>query len=108
MTVLFKVNNFELTTVRFLGKPTARLEKEMVEREKQLMIESNIAEVREHENYINILQSVHVDYADKMDWNRILNEEGPEYVHNSKELESEIRKYTNYYIDGEIATAKKN
>ncbi|WP_155116047.1 hypothetical protein [Myroides odoratimimus] len=105
---MFKVNNFELTTVRFLGKPTARLEKEMVEREKQLMIESNIAEVREHENYINILQSVHVDYADKMDWNRILNEEGPEYVHNSKELESEIRKYTNYYIDGEIATAKKN
>ncbi|MDM1368334.1 hypothetical protein HX052_10125 [Myroides marinus] len=86
----------------------ARLEKEMVEREKQLVIEANITEAHQHENYIKVLQSVHMDYAERMDWESILDEGELEYVQSSKELESEIRKYTNDYVDNQIEIAKRD
>jgi Skp family chaperone for outer membrane proteins len=89
-------------------KRLAQREKEMAEREKQQMIESNITEVDEHNNYINVIQSVHKDYSKEMNWQEILKSEEPEYVKTSAELKDEITKYTNDYVDDQIATAKEN
>jgi hypothetical protein len=89
-------------------KRLAQLEKEAAVREKQQMIETNLSEVEEHNNYINVIQSVHKDYSKEMNWQEILESEEPEYVKNSTELKNEIIKYTNDYVDGQIVTAKEN
>lgn len=89
-------------------KRLAQLEKEAAAREKQLMIETNNQEVEEHNNYINVIQSVHKDYSKEMNWQEILESEEPEYVKTSAELKSEITKYTNDYVDDQIETAKEN
>ena len=86
----------------------AQLEKEAAAREKQLMIETNNQEVEEHNNYINVIQSVHKDYSKEMNWQEILENEEPEYVKTSAELKREITKYTNDYVDSQIETAKEN
>lgn len=86
----------------------AQLEKEAAEREKQQMIESNLAEIEEHNNYISVIQSVHKDYSKTMDWQEILDSTEPEYVKTSAELKDEITKYTNDYVDEQIAFAKEN
>lgn len=83
-------------------------EKIMAEREKQQIIESNIREVEEHNNYINVIQSVHKDYSKEMNWQEILESEEPKYVNTSAELKNEITKYTNDYVDNEILVAKEN
>lgn len=89
-------------------KRLAQLEKEAAERERQQMIESNLAEIEEHNNYISVIQSVHKDYSKEMDWQEILDSEEPEYVKTSAELKDEITKYTNDYVDDQIHTAKEN
>jgi hypothetical protein len=89
-------------------KEIAQYNKEMAEREKQRMIEANNQEVHEHNNYIKVIQSVHKDYSTQMNWEELLNREEPEYVKTSKELEDEITKFTNNYIDQQIELAKSN
>ncbi|PZW40461.1 hypothetical protein LX95_01524 [Mesonia algae] len=89
-------------------KRLAQQEKAMAEREKQQMIESNNSEVEDHNNYINVIQSVHKDYSKEMNWQQILESEEPEYVQTSSELKKEITKFTNDYIDDQITEAKGN
>lgn len=89
-------------------KRLAQQEKAMAEREKQQMIESNNSEVEDHNNYINVIQSVHKDYSTEMNWQQILESEEPEYVQTSSELKKEITKFTNDYIDDQITEAKGN
>lgn len=72
------------------------------------MIEANLSEVEKHNNYINVIQSVHKDYSKEMDWQIILDSEEPEYVRTSTELKDEITKYTNDYIDDQTHIAKEN
>lgn len=89
-------------------KRIVQLEKQMAEREKQQMISSNISEVAEHENYINVIQSVHKDYSVEMNWSRILNIKEPDYIKKSIELEDVITRSTNNFIDEQIRIAKEN
>ena len=88
-------------------KSLVKFEQEMAEREKQQMIESNISEIEEHNNYLNVIQSVHKDYSKEMNWQEILDSEEPEYVQTSVELKNEIKKHTNEYVDKKIAKAKE-
>lgn len=73
-------------------------EKEMAAQEKQQLIEANIREVEEHNNYINVIQSVHKDYSTKMNWEELLNSQEPEYVETLSELEDKIEEYVNQSI----------
>lgn len=79
-------------------KRMIQLEKEMAEQEKQQLIESNIREVEEHNNYINVIQSVHKDYSTKMNWEELLNSQEPEYVETLSELENKIEDFVKQSI----------
>ncbi|HCY00658.1 MAG TPA: hypothetical protein DG754_11015 [Bacteroidales bacterium] len=84
-----------------------QLEREQVERERYEMIKANEDEVREHNNYLEVIQSVHKSYSDQMDWEELQKQEAPQYVETAEELRDEITKFTNDHIDGEIRSLKK-
>lgn len=83
-------------------------EKEIAEQEKQQMIEANNEEVASHNNYIDVIQSVHKDYSKKMDWNELLQLNEPEYVETLSELESEIEPLVNQSIIDEKKELQEN
>lgn len=78
-------------------------EKEIAALEKQQMIEANNEEVASHNNYIDVIQSVHKDYSKKMDWNELLNSKEPEYVETLAEIENKIEPL----VDQSIIDEKK-
>lgn len=84
-----------------------QMEKEQAEREKREMIRANEEEVQEHNNYLDVIQSVHKSYSDQMNWNELQNQEAPPYVETAEELREDITKFTNDYVDQEIADFKK-
>lgn len=88
-------------------KRLKQLEKEQAEREKRQMIRANEEEVHEHNNYLNVMQSVHKSYSDQMNWEELQNQEAPPYVETAEELREDITKFTNDYVDQEIADFKK-
>lgn len=73
-------------------------EKEIATLEKQEMIEANNAEVVSHNNYIDVIQSVHKDYSKKMDWNKMLEIKEPDYVETLSEIENKIEPFVNQSI----------
>lgn len=79
-----------------------------MERERHEMIKANEDEVREHNNYLEVIQSVHKSYSDQMDWEELQKQEAPQYVETAEELRDEITKFTNDHIDGEIQSLKKS
>ncbi|MEC7753882.1 MAG: hypothetical protein VYB44_07615 [Bacteroidota bacterium] len=84
-----------------------QMEKEQAEREKQEMIRANEEEVHEHNNYLEVIQSVHKSYSDQMNWTELQNQEAPPYVETAEELREDITKFTNDYVDQQIADFKK-
>lgn len=84
-----------------------QMEKEQAEREKQEMIRANEEEVHEHNNYLGVIQSVHKSYSDQMNWTELQNQEAPPYVETAEELREDITKFTNDYVDQQIADFKK-
>lgn len=86
-------------------KRLIQLEKEVAERERLQMISSNLSEIEEHNNYIKVIQSVHKDYSQEMNWLEILESEAPEYVNTSEESKDEIIEYTNDFVKNQIELA---
>lgn len=84
-----------------------QVEKEQAEREKQEMIRANEEEVHEHNNYLEVIQSVHKSYSDQMNWTELQNQEAPPYVETAEELREDITKFTYDYVDQQIADFKK-
>jgi len=84
-----------------------QMEKEQAEREKREMIRANEEEVHEHNNYLEVIQSVHKSYSDQMNWEELQNQDAPEYVQTAEELRQEISKFTNDYVDQEIEGLKR-
>lgn len=84
-----------------------QLEREQVERERREVIRANEDEVREHNNYLEVIQSVHKSYSDQMDWEALQKQEAPQYVETAEELRDEITKFTNDHIDREVQNLKK-
>ena len=82
-------------------------EKDMAERQKQEMIRANEYEVNEHNNYINVIQSVHKDYSKPMNWEEILNCQEIKYVETAEELKSYYKQFTNEQVEQRIIEAKK-
>lgn len=83
-------------------------EKEIAAQEKQQMIEANNEEVVSHNNYIDVIQSVHKDYSKKMDWNELLQLNEPEYVETLSELESKIEPLVDQSIIDEMKELQEN
>lgn len=84
-----------------------QMEKEQAEREKQEMIRANEEEVHEHNNYLEVIQSVHKSYSDHMNWTELQNQEAPPFVETAEELRDDITKFTNDYVDQQITDFKK-
>lgn len=84
-----------------------QMEKEQAEREKREMVRANEEEVHEHNNYLDVIQSVHKSYSDQMNWEELQSQEAPEYVQTAEELRQEISKFTNDYVDQEIEGLKR-
>jgi len=84
-----------------------QMEKEQAEREKREMVRANEEEVHEHNNYLDVIQSVHKSYSDQMNWEEQQSQEAPEYVQTAEELRQEISKFTNDYVDQEIEGLKR-
>lgn len=84
-----------------------QMEKKQAEREKQDIIRANEEEVKEHNNYLSVIQSVHKTYSEKMNWESLQKKEAPQYVQTAEELREEITKFTNEYIEQEVADLKK-
>lgn len=92
---------------RDLKREQKQREREEAQQEKEAFIQNNTKEVNEHNNYINVIQTVHRDYSNPLDWNEILNQEPPKPVSSSKELETYYREYTNKQVDEKIEDAKR-
>lgn len=88
-------------------KQAAREEKEALEREKQALIASNNKEVEEHNNYIDVIQSVHKDFSDKVNWEDMENLPYPEYIETAEELKNYYRKYTDKQVEEKISEVEK-
>lgn len=98
----YKLHQNEIETERIANEQQLKqLEREAAERQKQLIIKANEEEVYEHNNYLNIIQSVHKTYSDKIDWLSIQSQEGPLYIETAQELKDEITKFTNDFIEEE-------
>ena len=89
------------------GERLQQMEKEQAEREKHEIIRANEEEVHEHNNYLEVIQSVHKSYSDQMNWDELQNQEAPNYVESSEELREDILKFTNDYVDQQIKELKK-
>lgn len=77
-----------------------QLEKELAERERQELIQTNEEEVREHDNYIRVIQSVHKDYSNKVDWKAIISQPLPERVESASD--DAIMKYYRDLTDRQV------
>ena len=84
-----------------------KMEKEHAKIEKKEQIRANEAEVREHNNYLEVIRSVHKSYSETMNWAKLQNQDGPEYIKTAEELSTEITDYTNIQIDEKIEEVKK-
>jgi hypothetical protein len=82
-------------------------EKEDEQHEKELIIDANTREVKEHNNYFDVIQSVHRDYSDDINWNIIINQPPPKEVNPVNELEAYYREYTDKQVNEKIAEVKK-
>lgn len=88
-------------------KRLLQLEKESAEKERQQMIDNNLSEIEDHNNYINVIQSVHKDFSKEMDWQEILDRKKPEYIGTSIELEDKIIEETNTHIEKQIKSFQR-
>ena len=79
-----------------------KLEKERAEKEKQEMIKANELEVREHNNYLEVIQTVHHSYSDKMNWNQVKEQPAPDYVKTADEAKNEIVQFADNEIDSKV------
>lgn len=89
-------------------KELAQLKKELAEQERQEIIQNNIKEVKEHNNYIEVIQSVHKDFSKKIDWENMLNIEEPAYVLTEEESKDEIIEYCNKETENNIKYIRAN
>lgn len=87
-------------------KELKRLAKEEAESQKRLIIGNNKIEVEEHNTYIQVIQSVHKDYSDYVDWNEIVNQDSPEYIQTVKEVSGIIEKKVDRHIEKSVEIYK--
>jgi hypothetical protein len=83
-------------------------EKEDEQLEKQLVIERNLKEVEEHNNYLKVIQTVHLDYAEPIDWKNLMIQPPPNEVVQAEYLEHYYKEYTDKQVDQKITEAKKS
>lgn len=83
-----------------------KYEKEYAEKEKAIIIKENTKEVYEHNNYIEVIQTVHKDYSKKCDWEYYLKKEEPTYVKTSDEVKDDIIRNVDDDIDKQKQIAK--
>lgn len=87
-------------------KELKRLAKEEAESQKRLIIGNNKIEVEEHNTYIQVIQSVHKDYSDYVDWNEIVNQDSPKYIQTVKEVSGIIEKKVDRHIEKSVEIYK--
>ena len=85
----------------------ARQGKEKAILERELMIETNLDEVEEHNNYIEEIQNIYKYYSEQINWKEVEKSSAPEPVKKAEELKDYFRNYVNELIDKEIDEAKK-
>ena len=93
---------------RDLEREQKQREREETQQEKETFIENNTKEVNEHNNYLDVIQTVHRDYSSPLNWNEILNQSPPKEVSTAAELENHYRDYTNKQVEQKIIEAKSN
>ena len=91
-----------------LQKENKEYERQVAAQDKQRLISENTKEVQESNSYITVIQSVHKDYSDPVDWDEILERDPPTEVKPTNELRKHYKDFTNNQIDKEIADLKKN
>jgi len=84
-------------------KELKRLAKEEAEAQKRIMISNNKTEVDEHNHYIEVIQSVHKDYSNYVDWSEILNQNEPAYVQSAEEVKDVIIDKVDKHIENSVA-----
>ena len=100
----YKAHQKQLETSRRENeKELKRLAKQEAESQKRLMISNNKTEVDEHNNYIQVIQSVHKDYSDYVDWNEISNQIEPTYVQTAEEVKDIIIDKVDRHIKNSVA-----
>ncbi|WP_051263850.1 hypothetical protein [Tenacibaculum ovolyticum] len=103
----YKIHQKELEISRRENeKELKRLAKEEAESQKRLIIGNNKIEVEEHNTYIQVIQSVHKDYSDYVDWNEIVNQDSPKYIQTVKEVSGIIEKKVDRYIEKSVEIYK--
>ena len=93
---------------RDLEREQKQRERDEAQQNKEQVIANNTKEVNEHNNYITIIQSVHKDYSNPIDWDEILKQEPPKEVSTGEELRNYYREYTDKQVNEKIAAAKSN
>ncbi|MFU1517108.1 hypothetical protein ACM25P_01005 [Vreelandella alkaliphila] len=76
------------------------LEKERKYYEKMELLEQAEYEVRAFENYIEIIQSIHKECSDKIDWHRIAGSESPEVPQKATHNETKASYLASQYKPG--------
>lgn len=82
-------------------------QKEQQQIAQEHLLINNARAVKEHNNYLEVIQSVHKDYSNPINWDEILNQPKPEEVKTSAELDSHYREYTNEQVNQKIDEAKR-
>lgn len=96
-----------------------RLEKEFAKQEKlqqkqdemqqrELLLQENAKEVYDHNNYLEVIQTVHKDFSKEMVWHKVLNSPEPEVVKTSHDLKEHYKGLADKEIDEKIASVKAN
>lgn len=104
-----EARNYRLQTLqnkqaeRDFQKELKQREKEDALKDREILISENTKKVNNHNNYLNIIQTVHKDYSNKMDWDSVLKQLTPEVVKPLSEEENNIKDYTNKVIDSKIS-----
>ncbi len=104
-----EARNYRLQTLqnkqaeRDFQRELKQREKEDALKDREILISENTKEVNNHNNYLNIIQSVHKDYSNKMDWDSVLKQLMPVVVKPLSEEENNIKDYTNKIIDNKIS-----
>lgn len=93
---------------KWIEREEKRIAKEEAAIAKEEFQESNRQEVENHNNYIQVIQSVHKDYASSVDWNEILTKEPPKEVEPTNTITEYYRELTNEQIDKQIQDEKNN
>jgi len=96
----------KLQEAKMRDKQYKQREKEKEQWAKERYIESNKQEVENHTNYFSVIQSVHKDYSNPMDWNSILIQEPPQPVQPTSELTEYYKDYTSRQVDEKIQEEK--